>query len=97
MVMERSFSIPLEMFTRYSLGGHGIRRGIWIAQDKFGENRFIGRRFRLDHSIQRYLNITSASKHLKGCHAGLDACPYRVFAGMTEIQLFYCRSNSIPQ
>jgi hypothetical protein len=39
--------------------------------------------------------ITSARKNLKGCHAGLDACPYGVFAGMTEIQLFYCRSNNL--
>ena len=31
-----------------------MRRGIWIAQGKFGENRFIGRRFRLDHSILRH-------------------------------------------
>jgi hypothetical protein len=71
-----------------------------------GEAQVAGRgNEKLETRIAKRTAITLASKHLKSCHAGLDpassgfngvpACmPLRVFAGITGIQLFCCRSNT---
>jgi hypothetical protein len=80
------------------------RDGRWERGE--GEAQVAGRgNEKLETRIAKRTAITLASKHLKSCHAGLDpassgfngvpACmPLRVFAGITGIQLFCCRSNT---